>query len=90
MIPNYILGIFAGIAFGWAAVPAAIATWRAKRSIGTPLSVIICITSGTILMYVYLFREYGFNWIITINYFVEFVSWMVLFWFHFFPNENLR
>lgn len=85
---NWLLGVLGGVAFGWAAVPAAVATAKARRSIGTPLSVILSITLGTLLMYAYLVIEYGFNWVITVNYSVEFASWAVLLWFHFFPANS--
>ena len=81
-----LLGILGALAFCFAAIPTAFATVRAGRSIGTPLSVITAILFGNILMYAYLFLQYGFNPILTFSYGIELLSWGVLLKFHIFPR----
>ncbi len=73
-----VFGLLAGALFAYAAVPAAVRTVRAGKHLGTPLDIITAITAGTVTMYIYLLVTYGFNWVLAVNYGVEFVSWAVL------------
>lgn len=87
MITN-LLGILGGLCFAYCGVPAAYATYKAGKSIGTPITVALLITIGTVLMYAYLTASYGFDPILTFNYFVEFVSWAIVSYYHYFPRTN--
>ena len=73
------LGLIAGLFFAYCGLPQAIKTLRQNKHLGTPISISGSITIGTVLMYLYLYLSYGFDKIITINYTVEFLSWLVLF-----------
>jgi len=85
--PIWLIGLLGGLAFAWAGVPAAIATARSGRSIGTPLSIILYILFGVIMMYVYFTFTYGMDWIITLTYLAQLVSWGMLLWYHFRPRK---
>lgn len=82
-----IFGILGGLAFAFAAVPAAFATWRASRSLGTPVTIAWAIFAGCICLYVYLTGTHGFDPILTAAYGVETASWSVILWFHYFPKD---
>lgn len=73
-----LLGLLAGFLFAYAAVPQAIKTINQGRSLGTPLSIILSVFGGTILMYVYLLLLHGFNWVLALVYGVEALSWGIL------------
>ncbi len=73
-----LIGLIGGFFFAYAAVPQTIKTIKAGKHLGTPVSIATAIILGTIFMYVYLYQTYGFNWVITINYIVELVSWVIL------------
>jgi hypothetical protein len=79
------LGIIGGCAFAFAAVPAALATWRAGKSIGTPPSIAWAILVGCICLYSYLTEAHGFDPVLAFTYGVEIASWAVILLFHYFP-----
>lgn len=82
------LGIIGGICFAWCGVPAAWSTFKAGRSIGTPVTVAWLILVGAVAMYLYLLATYGLNWLLTVNYSVEAASWAVVVWFHYLPRKR--
>jgi len=75
------LGLIGGVLFAYAAVPQALRTMKARRHLGTPLSIAAAIFFGTVFMYSYLYLSHGFDWIITVNYSVEALSWAVLIYY---------
>jgi hypothetical protein len=82
------LAILGGACFAYCGVPAAIATVRAGKSVGTPISVAWAIFVGAIAMYGYLFLSYGFDLLIAINYVVEALSWGLIVSYHYFPRTS--
>lgn len=89
MVALEALGLLGGACFAYCGVPAAWATVKKGRSIGTPVSVAWMITLGSVLMYAYLFMSYGFNTVLAINYTVEFLSWATLVWYHYRPRRSM-
>lgn len=83
-----ILGLVGGFCFAYCGVPAAYATWKIGKSIGTPLSVAWMILVGSIAMYSYLTVKHGFDAILTINYSVEALSWGVIVFYSHFPRSK--
>ena len=81
-----LIGLLGGACFAYCGVPAAWATWRAGRSVGTPVSVAWMIATGGVLMYAYLTILHGFDGVLTLNYSVEVASWLVVVWFHYRPR----
>lgn len=79
-----LLGIIGGLCFAYCGVPTALKTWRAGKSIGTPISVAWMIFLGAVAMYAYLTASYGFDWLLTVNYGVEAFSWLIVVWYHYF------
>ncbi len=82
-----IMGLLGGLCFAYAGVPAAIATFKAGKSIGISVLTAWLIFAGTVFLYVYLFARNGFDPIITLNYFVEAVSWITIIKYHYFPRN---
>jgi hypothetical protein len=82
-----IIGLLGGFCFAYCGVPAAWATIKAGKSVGTPVSIAWMIAAGTIFMYSYLFGMYGFDPILTINYAVEGSSWGTIVWYHYNPRK---
>ena len=80
-----ILGIIGSACFAACGVPAALATYKAKKSIGTPISVALLIFFGSLAMYGYLLGTYGFDLLLTINYIIEALSWGLISYYHYFP-----
>ena len=80
-----VLGVLGGFAFAFAAVPQAVATWRAGKSLGTPPSIAWAIFVGCICLYAYLTGTHGFDLLLTLVYGVETISWATLLWFNYFP-----
>ena len=78
-----LLGIFGGFCFAYCGVPTAWATVKAGKSLGTPLSVAWMIFLGALTMFTYLYLRYGFNWILTLNYVIEAISWGVVVFYHY-------
>lgn len=83
-----ILGLLGGFCFGYCGCPAAYATVRSGKSVGTPISIAWMIFLGSIFMYSYLFRTYGFDWVLTFNYSIEAVSWGFIVYYHYFPRKQ--
>ena len=82
-----LLGLLAGFCFAYCGCPAAYATAKAGKSIGTPVSIAWMIFLGAILMYAYMFLSYGFDLILAINYIVEAISWGIIVLYHYFPRK---
>jgi hypothetical protein len=76
-----LLGLLGGFCFAYAAVPQAIRSLRARKHLGTPVSISLAILAGTFAMYGYLYLAHGFDWVIAVNYSVEALSWAVLLFF---------
>ena len=81
------IGVLGGFAFAFAAVPQAVATCRAGKSLGTPLSIAWAIFVGCICLYTYLTGAHGFDLLLTLVYSVETISWATLLWFNYFPRK---
>lgn len=88
MSPVALLGAIGGIAFACCGVPVAWATLRAGKSVGTPVSIALFCILGSLATYAYLLLTYGFNPLLTANYSVEFATWAVVAWYHFFPRRG--
>lgn len=73
-----LLGIIGGALFGFAAVPQAIATLKARKGLGTFLSIILSVLGGTLFMYAYLTARNGFDPLLTVIYAV---SWATVLYF---------
>jgi hypothetical protein len=82
-----ILALIGGFCFAYCGVLPAIATAKAGKSVGTPVAIAWMIVVGAVAMYFYLLAEYGFNFLLTINYFVEAASWAVIVFYHYFPRR---
>lgn len=78
-----LLGVIGGFCFAYCGVPAAFATLKAGRSIGTPVSIAWMIFTGSMFMYSYLLLRYGFDLILAINYAIEIFSWGILVVYHY-------
>ena len=87
MTPLDLVGLLGGACFAYCGVPAAYLTVRKGSSIGTPISVAWMITLGAITMYGYLLARYGFDWVLAVNYAVEFLSWATIVWYHYRPRR---
>lgn len=81
-----LLGLLGGACFAYCGVPAAWATCKVGRSVGTPISTAWMITVGGIAMYAYLLGSFGFDLILLVNYTVEVGSWGLVVWYHYFPR----
>lgn len=90
MSPISFIGLLAGFCFAYCGVPAAWATIKAGRSIGTPVSIAWMIVLGTISMYTYLTVLHGFDPILTLNYSVEGLSWGTIVWYHYRPRPKTK
>lgn len=84
-----LLGILGGLCFSYCGVPAAWATFKAKRTIGVPVSTAWLITLGGIFMYSYVTLSYGLDWILTVNYTIEVASWSVILWYNYFSTAKI-
>lgn len=82
-----IIGLLGGICFAICGVPVAYQTYKAGRSVGTPMTIAWFILAGTALMYTYLLATYGFDWIIAFSYWTEFLSWALIVWYHYCPRR---
>lgn len=83
-----LFGLIGGTCFAWCGVPVALATWRAGKSVGTPVSVALLILTGGLSMFAYLLLSYGLDWLLAGNYLVEVASWAVVAWYHFLPRRR--
>ena len=82
-----LLGLFGGACFAYCGVPAAFYMVRKGSSVGTPVSIAWMISVGAVAMYMYLLVKYGFDWVLAVNYSVEFVSWATIVWYHYKPRR---
>ena len=83
-----VIGVLGGLAFAFAAVPQAFATWRAGKSLGTPPSIAWAVFVGCICLYTYLTGMHGFDPLLTLVYGVETISWATLLWFNYLPRKQ--
>ena len=80
-----LLGLTGGLSFALAGVPTAWRTARQGKALA-PVSIALYCIVGSIATYTYLYLTYGFNALLTLNYSVEFASWAVIAWYHYFPR----
>lgn len=81
-----LLGLAGTLAFVWGCVPTAWQTWRAGKSIGTPVGLAWNILIACLLFYSYTLITFGFNWIIGGCSFIEVAAYAVVLWYHYFPQ----
>lgn len=77
-----LIGYVAGLCFVSAAIPQAIASIKHNRHLGTPLSIIITIFIGIVLMYVYMLMTTAWNLTIFLVHLIEACSWGTLLFYH--------
>lgn len=71
-----LLGALGGFCFAYCGVPLAYATIRAGKNLGAaPVATAWGIVIGAVSMYLYLLLSFGFDWLLAVNYSVEFLSW---------------
>lgn len=73
-----LFGVIGGFCFAYCGVPQAYSTVMARKHLGTPITISASISTGSIFMYLYLYLSHGFDWIVTVNYSVGFLSWFIL------------
>ena len=78
--------MFSGLCFAYGAVPTAWKVFKAKANVGIPIMTIWMILLGVGSLYAYLVLSYGFDLFLFINHTVEFMSWLVVLWFHYKPK----
>ena len=83
---NALLGVAGTLAFAWACVPTAWRTFRAGRSIGTPVGLAWNIWIACLLFYGYLIAQYGFDPFLLACTIAEVLSYSVVIWLHYFPR----
>jgi hypothetical protein len=81
-----ILGIVGGILFALAPSIAVYKTIKAKKALGTPVSLSVIVCLGTIVQYVYLVASYGFDTVLFLNYLTGLVLWLTLLYYGAFRN----
>ena len=81
-----IVGLLGGLCFAYCGVPAAYQAIK-QGFTQTPVIVAWMICIGGVLMYVYLTAQHGIDWVITINYTVEVVSWAIVVFYHYSPRR---
>ena len=80
-----LIGLVGGAIFAVGCVPMAYKTWRAGRSLGTPLETQWLLFWGCVLYSIYLFGAFGMQlpfWFLVI----EVVSWGVALVYYYFPR----
>lgn len=83
-----LLGLIGGFCFSYCGVPSAYKTFRARKSIGSPIFVAWMIVLGSIFMYSYLIGMYGFDLLLAFNYGIQTVSWSIIVYYHYFPKAE--
>lgn len=83
---TWIIGMLGTLAFAYACVPTAWATWKAGRSIGTPVILAWNILIACILFYAYFLLAHGLDWLVIICGLIEIAAYGVVIWYHYFPK----
>lgn len=81
-----LIGLLGGFCFAYCGVPVAYQTVKTGRSLGTPISIAWMISLGCVFLYSYLTIKNGFDLILTLNYSVEFISWMIIVLYYYKTN----
>lgn len=82
-----LLGAIGGFCFAYCGVPLAWATMKAGKHLGVDIRTAWGIVIGAVCMYFYLLGTYGFDWLLTINYSVEFLSWALVVLYYYFRRN---
>lgn len=82
-----LLGIAGNLLFAYACLPTAWVTWRAGRSIGTPIGLSINIWAACVTFYAYTVGTYGFDPMIWVCGGVEIAAYSVVIFYHYFPRQ---
>lgn len=82
-----LLGFLGGICFACAGVPTAVGCYTSGKNVSIPVFMCWLMISGLILTYTYFCCLYGFNLVFTINFSIEFLCWVTILRFHFFPRK---
>lgn len=83
-----LLGIAGNLAFAVACVPTAWRTWRAGKSIGTPVGLAWNIFVACLLFYSYTAIQYVSDPLVYIGGAVEITCYAVVLWYHYFPSRK--
>lgn len=83
-----LLGVLGNALFIVAALPEAVATIKAGKALGTPLSLIVMVLLGFIAMFWYTYLKLGFDWVLATNYGAQFIVWFILLFYRLFRNKK--
>lgn len=83
-----LLGLLGGLLFAFAAVPSALATFRAGKSIGVPANMAWLILGGVLALFAYLTALHGFDAVLALTYGVEGASWATILRYHYLPRAS--
>ena len=88
MVSSQICWVIGVVLLAMAAAPTAYKTVKARKSIGTPVSIGLLI-AGLLFTYVYITATFGFDWIISFNFLLEGGSWFIIVKYHFLPKPKV-
>jgi len=78
-----LLGIIGTLLLVSSGIPTAYRTYKAGKSIGTPISIAWMVVLGLKFMFAYLYFQYGFNLLIAGSYLIQILSWEVIIYYHY-------
>lgn len=84
----WLLGILGNIAFAYACVPTAWATFKAGKSVGTPVALAWNILIACVLFYSYVLLQHGMDWLVLTCCLIELGAYGIVIWFHYFPSRE--
>jgi hypothetical protein len=82
----WLLGVTGNIAFAYACLPTAWSTWRAGKSIGTPVGLAWNILIACLLFYGYMLGRYGLDPFLLVCSATEIGAYGVVIRYHYFPR----
>lgn len=79
-----VIGLLGNILFIYSALPELIRTIKAGKALGSPLDLILTICLGMVTMWCYTYLSRGFDWILVLNYGIQFIIWSGLLYYRLF------
>lgn len=82
-----ILGLLGGLGFAISGIPTAYLAWKNGRVSFIPRLTQWSVLLGAILTITYLILRNGFDWVISLDYAMTIISWIIIIRYEYFPRK---
>lgn len=82
-----LIGVFAGVLFSISSIPMTYKVIKVGKVEFLPITTILSVWAGAILMIAYLILKNGFDYIVLLDYAITILGWTTVLFYYIFPRK---